>query len=86
MFFVLLFFCVVFLFYFIKISKFALPGVMLMYERTSNGRKKERKKERKGENGRYVGREGIPMAMDTSSGKEREPVIVFETLDLSVYQ
>ena len=35
-------FCV---FYFIKISKFALPGVMLIYERTSKDRKKERKKE-----------------------------------------
>ena len=35
-----------FVFYFIKISKFALPGVMLMYERTSKDRKKERKKER----------------------------------------
>ena len=35
------FFCVVFVFYFIKISKFALPGVMLMYERTSIDRKKE---------------------------------------------
>ena len=33
-------FCV---FYFIKISKFALPGVMLIYERTSIDRKKERK-------------------------------------------
>ena len=33
--------CVVFDFYFIKISKFALPGVMLMYERTSKDRKKE---------------------------------------------
>ena len=32
-------FCV---FYFIKISKFALPGVMLIYERTSKDRKKER--------------------------------------------
>ena len=32
-----------FVFYFIKISKFALPGVMLMYERTSKDRKKERK-------------------------------------------
>ena len=31
-------------FIFIKISKFALPGVMLMYERTSKDRKKERKK------------------------------------------
>ena len=31
-----------FFFYFIKISKFALPGVMLMYERTSKDRKKER--------------------------------------------
>ena len=30
-----------FVFYFIKISKFALPGVMLMYERTSKDRKKE---------------------------------------------
>ena len=28
-------------FYFIKISKFALPGVILMYERTSKERKKE---------------------------------------------
>ena len=38
----LCFFCVVlfFVFYFIKISKFALPGVMLMYERTSKDRKK----------------------------------------------
>ena len=38
--------CFVFLcflfFYFIKISKFALPGVMLIYERTSKDRKKER--------------------------------------------
>ena len=34
------FFCV-FFFYFIKISKFALPGVMLIYERTSKDRKKE---------------------------------------------
>ena len=33
-----LFFC--FVFYFIKISKFPLPGVMLMYERTSKDRKK----------------------------------------------
>ena len=41
------FLCVVFAFYFIKISKFALPGVMLIYERTSNERMKERKKERK---------------------------------------
>ena len=32
-----------FVFYSIKISKFALPGVMLMYERTSKDRKKERK-------------------------------------------
>ena len=31
-----------FVFYFIKISKFALPGVMLMYERTSKDRKKEK--------------------------------------------
>ena len=30
-------------FYFIKISKFALPGVMLKYDRTSKDRKKERK-------------------------------------------
>ena len=36
------FFCVVFVFYFIKVSKFALTGVMLMYERTSKDRKKER--------------------------------------------
>ena len=41
-----MFFCAVLVFYFIKISKFALPGVMLMYERTSIVRKKERKKER----------------------------------------
>ena len=34
------FFCVL-CFYFIKISKFALPGVMLMYERTSKDRKKD---------------------------------------------
>ena len=44
-FFVFLLCCFVFLcflfFYFIKISKFALPGVMLMYERTSKERKKE---------------------------------------------
>ena len=36
------FFCVVFfffVFYFFKISKFTLPGVMLMYERTSKDRK-----------------------------------------------
>ena len=33
--------CFVF-FYFIKISKFALTGVMLIYERTSKDRKKER--------------------------------------------
>ena len=32
-------FCV---FYFIKISKFALPGVMLIYERTSKDRKKRK--------------------------------------------
>ena len=32
-------FCV---FYFIKISKFTLPGVMLIYERTSKDRKKEK--------------------------------------------
>ena len=32
-----------FVFYFIKISKFALPGVMLIYERTSKDRKKERR-------------------------------------------
>ena len=38
---VVLFFCVVFVFYFYQISKFALPGVMLMYERTSIDRKKE---------------------------------------------
>ena len=35
------FFVCCFVFYFIKISKFALPGVMLMYERTSKDRKKE---------------------------------------------
>ena len=40
-------FCVVFVFYFIKTSKFTLPDVMLMYERTSIVRKRERKKERK---------------------------------------
>ena len=34
-----------FVFYFIKISKFALPGVMLIYERTSKDRKKDRKNE-----------------------------------------
>ena len=46
---VFVFFCVVFFFflcfvffYFFKISKFALPGVMLIYERTSIDRKKER--------------------------------------------
>ena len=40
-FFCVFFFCVFFYFiYFIKISKFALPGVMLMYERTSKDRKK----------------------------------------------
>ena len=39
--FFVLFFCVVFVLYLIKISKFALPGVMLMYERTSIDRKKE---------------------------------------------
>ena len=33
-------------FYFIKISKFPLSGVMLMYERTSKDRKKERNKPR----------------------------------------
>ena len=32
----------------------------------------------------YVGREGIPI--DDSSGIECEPVIVFESLDLSVCQ
>ena len=37
-----------------------------------------------GEKGRYVGREGIPM--DDSFGKECELVIVFESLDLSVWQ
>ena len=31
--------------------------------------------------GRYVGRECVPM--DNSSGEKREPVIVFESLDLS---
>ena len=44
-FFVLFCFFVFCVFYFIKISKFALPGVMLIYERTSKDRKKERKKE-----------------------------------------
>ena len=39
-FFVLFCFFVLF-FYFFKISKFALPGVMLMYERTSKDRKKD---------------------------------------------
>ena len=38
-----MFFLCVFVFYFIKISKFALPGVMLMYERTSKDRKKRKK-------------------------------------------
>ena len=38
---VVMFFLCCFVFYFIKISKFALPGVMLMYEGTSNERKKE---------------------------------------------
>ena len=38
---VVLFVCVVFVFYFIKISKFALPGVMLKYEQTSIDRQKE---------------------------------------------
>ena len=42
MFFVCVFFVLFLFFIFIKISKFALPGVMLMYERTSNERKKER--------------------------------------------
>ena len=37
-----------------------------------------------GEKGQYVGRDGIPL--DDSSGKECEPVIVFESLDLSVCQ
>ena len=41
-FFVLFCFFVFCVFYFIKISKFALPGVMLIYERTSKDRKKER--------------------------------------------
>ena len=39
-FFVLFCFFVFCVFYFIKISKFALPGVMLIYERTSKDRKK----------------------------------------------
>ena len=39
LFFFVFFLCFLF-FYFIKISKFALPGVMLMYERTSKDRKK----------------------------------------------
>ena len=37
-----------------------------------------------GGKGQYVGREDIPM--DDSSGKVCEPVIVFESLDLSVCQ
>ena len=37
-----------------------------------------------GGKGGYVGREGIPMV--DSSGKECEPVIVFESLDLSLCQ
>ena len=37
-----------------------------------------------GGKGRYVGREGVPM--DNSPGEECEPVIVFESLDLSVCQ
>ena len=37
-----------------------------------------------GRKGRYAGREGIPM--DDSSGKECEPVIDFENLDMSVCQ
>ena len=37
-----------------------------------------------GGEGRYVGRDDIPL--DDSSGKECEPVIVFESLDLSVCQ
>ena len=36
----LLLFFVVFIFYFIKVSELALPGVMLKYERASNDRKK----------------------------------------------
>ena len=40
------FFLCCFCFHFIKIFKFALPGVMLMYERTSiDGKKDRRKKE-----------------------------------------
>ena len=45
-FFFVFFFFVFFVFYSIKISKLALPGVMLMYERTSKDRKKERKENR----------------------------------------
>ena len=42
-FFLLLCFFVLFLFfYFIKISKFALPGVMFKYERTSKDRKRKK--------------------------------------------
>ena len=37
-----------------------------------------------GGKGTYVGREGIPM--DDSSGKECEPVIIFESLDMFVCQ
>ena len=44
-FFVLFCFFVFCVFYFIKISKFALPGVMLIYERTSKDRKKEHKRQ-----------------------------------------
>ena len=39
------FVCFLSIFYFIKISKFALPGIMLKYERNQK-RQKERKKER----------------------------------------
>ena len=35
-----------------------------------------------GGNGQYVGREGVPV--DNYSGEKCEPVIVFESLDLSV--
>ena len=42
-------------FYFFKISKFALPGVMLIYERTSIDRKKKKKKKKKKRRTLFVG-------------------------------
>ena len=41
-FFFFFFFVLFFFFYFIKISKFALPGVMLMYEQNSIDRKRKK--------------------------------------------